>query len=169
MTRPPPTFAEALVAVARGELGVRETVGMPNRGPRVDEYLRAVGLDPTRGSYPWCAAGIYWTAKKAAKLAGVPVPIPRTASVHRLMEWAKANDFWIEGHVARADQSLIQPGYLWCADHGRGKGHVEIVIGVVPSGVETIGYNTNGDGARDGDGVFLKSRPTAAAAGFVRL
>ena len=60
-----PLLSEAL-AQAAGEIGVMEQPLGSNRGPRVDQYLSSVGLDPTSGHYAWCAAFVYWCFDLAA-------------------------------------------------------------------------------------------------------
>ncbi|HET8922563.1 MAG TPA: peptidoglycan-binding domain-containing protein [Candidatus Acidoferrum sp.] len=57
-------LSQALVK-ADLEVGVREQPLGSNRGPRVDQYLRSVGLDPTQGSFAWCAAFVYFCFNQA--------------------------------------------------------------------------------------------------------
>ena len=61
-TTPPPSsplISEALV-IASSQIGVKEQPLGSNRGPQVDQYLESVGLNPEEGSFPWCAAFLYW-------------------------------------------------------------------------------------------------------------
>ena len=66
---------------ASSEVGVMEKPLGSNRGPRVDEYLRSVNIDPTTGSFPWCAAFIYFCFQKAAAGLGVANPVIQTGGV----------------------------------------------------------------------------------------
>lgn len=50
-----------IVEIARCEIGVRE-IGENNRGPRVEEYLRAAGVQPPGA---WCAAFVRWVYAQA--------------------------------------------------------------------------------------------------------
>src|SRR5262245_32730441 len=52
---PPNELLRRVIEVAGREeqQHVREVPLGSNRGPRVDQYLRAAGIDPTTGSYPW--------------------------------------------------------------------------------------------------------------------
>jgi hypothetical protein len=162
----PVTLLEQAVLVARTYVGVRETKGEPNRGPEVDRFLRTVGLDPEKGAYSWCAAFCYTVYKEAAEHLGVVNPCPKTAGVLKMWERSPVKARVLM-HEARDNPSLIRPGALYVADHGHGKGHIEIVTAVIPSAVKTIGGNTNGAGSREGDGVYFKERPIASALGFV--
>ena len=69
---PAPPLAAAALDAARGEIGVREVPPGSNRGPKVDVYLRAVGLDPAAGCYAWCAAFVYWCFGKGAAPSSAP-------------------------------------------------------------------------------------------------
>jgi hypothetical protein len=148
------TFADALIRAAAAEVGVREDGGR-NRGPRVDEYLRAARLDPAAGSYPWCAAFVVWCAQKAAAELGVACPLPRVASVHGLWEKSRLS----------FRRALPEPGAIFLRDAGGGKGHAGIVVAVGDSIVGTVEGNTNAAGSREGDCVARKTRP----AGYVNI
>jgi hypothetical protein len=132
--------------LAHSQIGARETAR--NRGPEVDWYLRTVGLDPERGSYPWCAAFAYWCYRLASDELRVPCPIPRTASVHRMWERAKGKIY------------MPRRGAVFCIDKGGGKGHCGIVVELDWSArlLHTIEGNTNLAGSREGDGVYRRMR-----------
>src|SRR5512133_3267404 len=49
------------IALAEAKRGVHE-VGFNNRGPRVEQYLKEVGLG---GGYPWCDAFVSWCLHRA--------------------------------------------------------------------------------------------------------
>jgi hypothetical protein len=131
---------------AIGEIGVRERGGI-NRGPEVDDYLRAAGLDPERGQYPWCAAFVVWCFQRAANDLQLATPLARTAGVFRLWEAHKEH---------RTQRPEV--GALMIQDHGGGRGHCGLVIAVGPRTVVTVEGNTNGEGSRDGDCVAIKLR-----------
>src|SRR5213075_1611331 len=69
--------------LAERELGVRE-VGS-NRGPRVEEYLRSVGLPPGN---PWCAAFVWFVVERATDLLQLTNPLPRTGYCPYVLSWA---------------------------------------------------------------------------------
>ena len=58
-----------------------------NRGPKVDQYLTAVGLNPAGGSFAWCAAFVYWCFRKASEELGVPNPAVKTAGALDVWNW----------------------------------------------------------------------------------
>src|SRR5687768_7235219 len=72
--------------VAFGELAVREVPPGSNRGPRVDEYQRLVGLpvptDQDAPGHAWCVAFAYFCFRATGRW------FPRTASVVRFSELA---------------------------------------------------------------------------------
>ncbi len=142
------------VDVALTQLGVRETA--PNRGPEVDEYLRSCGLDPTKGSYPWCVAFVRWSCSR------VGVWLPRTASVKRLFEMA--------GHLRVKTPQL---GDIALHLRPDGKGHCAFFLRQYTNGagqwVSTVDGNSNASGSREGDRVVLKDRPAGFwNSGYIR-
>ncbi|MGH9889023.1 MAG: CHAP domain-containing protein, partial [bacterium] len=96
-----------------------------NRGPRVDEYLGSVGIDPALGGQPWCAAFVYWCFARAAADASVDNPVVRSASV--LGQWAGAGRRGLRRltrEEALADPQSILPGCVFVISTGRGRGHM---------------------------------------------
>jgi lysozyme family protein len=142
-----------------------------NRGPRVDEYLRSAGIDPTTGSYPWCASFIVWCFESAARGLGVVSPVPRTAGVHDMWQKAGRAGFRRIPHdMAIGDPSQVQPGHVFFIDTGGGHGHVGLVTGRQGADFQTIEGNTNELGGREGIGVFARTRPVRQATlGFVEF
>ncbi len=149
------------VECAHAELPVREVPPGSNRGPRVDEYLRAVGLDPAAGSYAWCAAFVYFCFDKASQRRGRRNPLVKTASV--LSHWNRADSHGarrIKAAEAAAEPSLVLPGQIFVMDYGRGVGHTGIVTGLRGGKLLTIEGNTNVGGSREGLGVFAREGRT---------
>lgn len=140
--------------VAFSQLGVRE-IGGANRGPRVDDYLRFVGLDPAKGPFAWCCAWIVWVHAQAG------ITIPRTASVRRLWELARAAN--------RVEEPL--PGDVFIHLRPDSKGHCGLVAAVREDGsIETVeGNSSDTSGTREGDGVYRKVRPRSYCRGFLRF
>jgi hypothetical protein len=142
-----------MLRVAREQIGVRE-VGGPNRGPEVEKYLARVGLGP---GFPWCAAFVYWCFDEAALHSTVPNPLPKTAGV--LDHWNKAPDHVkLPPSAAADDLRNINPGTIFCIDHGHGHGHTGIVMSAEGEGLKTVEGNTNVAGSREGDGVYYRTR-----------
>jgi len=170
---PPSQLLRKVVEVAAAEEAdhIREQPPGSNRGPRVDEYLRAAGLDPSTGNYAWCAAFVVWCFERAARAMGSTSPVPRTAGVHDM--WQKAGRAGLRRipyDIATGDPSLVQPGHVFFIDTGGGRGHVGLVAGRSGNDFATIEGNTNELGGREGIGVFARTRPVRQATlGFVEF
>jgi len=153
---------EATIATARSQVGVRENPLGSNRGQQVDQYLRRAGLNPERGSYPWCAAFVYWCFDEAATDVETSNPAPRTAGV--LDMWNRAGRAGYRRYTpaqARANPELIKPGHLFFLDTGAGTGHMGLVVGVAGVRLTTLeGNTTNREGSREGIGVFEREART---------
>lgn len=159
-----PLVSKAL-EIAASQIGVKEKGGK-NRGPEVDAYLMAAGLDPDRGNYPWCAAFVHHCFMTAAMELGVPNPCPRTARVGGNPEfppglWDRA-EWYRSGHPSEGSVFVI------FGDHG---GHTGFVEGVVNASgkpvLMTIEGNTNTDGSREGIGVFRRTRLPNEISGYL--
>lgn len=126
-----------LLAIASGEIGVREATGN-NDGERVETYLKAVNLQ--RGQ-PWCAAFISWVFMKEGYAQ------PRTAWSPFLF-------------VERVKTKSIKPGNIlgiWFPELKR-IAHVGLVEKQEGDWIVSIEGNTNIIGSREGDGVYRKRR-----------
>jgi hypothetical protein len=78
------TKREALVRVAKGEIGVCEVPLGSNGGNRVEQYQAADNLPG--GKYAWCCSFVVWCCKQA----GINLPsAARTASVWYFYDWAR--------------------------------------------------------------------------------
>lgn len=142
----------AALAVAQSELasGIHGG-GAPwgrFRGPRVDDYQRAVGLalpaDISLDGHPWCAAGVYWCFRQAAVNLVAPNPCPRTGGALHMWEASPL--------VAR--RQLPAPGDVFVLRHHDGiHGHVGFVLAVSPDGqlITTVEPDTNAAGSTTGD------------------
>ena len=155
---------DALVATCEHEAAqkVREVGGM-NKGPRVEEYQRAVGLRP---GDPWCAAFVAWCIMKSRQLDKPPTWCSGSA----ITTWHKGSRKAGDAFAVPTDadlQSKVKPGWVWvrakdakgAADASKGlwvQGHCGIVVAVDAIGWHTIEGNTNAAGSRDGDGVYRK-------------
>ena len=156
-TPPPPSLATAALSVAVSEIGTMEVPPGSNRGPRIDQYLLSVGLDPV-GQHPWCAAFVFFCFAQAAAHAGVPNPVIRTGSV--LTHWRRASELHvprIETALAQGSPALVQPGFVFIMEFGSGAGHTGFVERVDGGRLVTIEGNTNDGGSREGVGVFRRT------------
>lgn len=151
-------LVERTLGIAAAEVGIMEVPPESNRGPRVDEYLKSVGLDPSEGSYAWCAAFVYWSFQKASTQLGDGNPCVRTAGV--LDHWNKAGKAGATRMTPSEvvdDFSLLKPGLVFVISTGGGKGHMGIVEDFRNDRLITIEGNTNLPGDREGVGVFRRT------------
>lgn len=175
----PTLLLEAAVAWARSTVGERETPPNSNRSGPIDQWIRNVGLDPEapqragepRG-YSYCAAWAHSAFLYGARAIGAVSPCPRTASALRLWELAD-HRFRIPydaDHPETFDLATLRPGVLGIENHGGGKGHVYMVLGLVDPRMDLIACispNSSTPGDRDGGGVVLQNRPISRAFGFI--
>lgn len=129
---------QKIIALAQAELGVRELTAC-NDGPRVEAYLRCVGLH--RGD-PYCAAFISWIFMRAG------YPEPRTG-------WSPAL------FPARLLAKVAAPGNVYGIYFPtlRRVAHCGLVERVKGNWITGIEANTNLNGSRNGDGVYRRLRP----------
>jgi Putative peptidoglycan binding domain/CHAP domain len=143
------------IEIALSQVGNMENPLGSNRGPEVDGYLRSVGLNPAGGSFPWCAAFVYFCFQQAATQLGVANPAIQDAGV--LDCWNKAGRMPVH-RIAASEAitipSLIKPGMVFVLKTGASTGHMGLVEKVQGNRLTTIEGNTNVSGAREGIGVF---------------
>ncbi len=140
---------EALLAAARADLGVCEQGGK-NRGPEVDAWLRAVGVEPPGN---WCAATVAKWIRDAVAATGRQAPIQGSPGAKATMAQLQAAKRW----SAKA-AGVVRPGFIvvWHRGApGAWTGHVGICESVVEGGMVTI----EGNSGPMGDRVARMSRP----------
>ncbi len=150
-------LVRAAIDFAVTQIGVRENPLGSNRGPEVDQYMRAVGLNPA-GEFAWCVAFTHFCYLKAAESLGRANPHIKTAGV--LDHWSKAGRKPGVQRVTKtqavADLGLVKPGSLFIIDLGGGLGHSGMVLETASGRLVTIEGNTNDGGSRNGIGVFRR-------------
>lgn len=144
---------QAVLTVARGQLGVREHGGR-NRGPEVEAFQAAAGARPGDA---WCASFVVWTFEQAAIKLGIKSPVPRTPGVRKL--WDRSKPY--------QRLSDPRPGDVFVSFHDHGLGHCGIVEAVSGDDLKTIEGNTNPGGSREGDGVYQRVRGRHEIQGFL--
>jgi hypothetical protein len=132
-----PAGAARLIALAKKELAVRELRGK-NEGPRVEVYLRYVGLGK---GHAWCAAFVSWLHGQAGFAQ------PRSGWSPALFPGSKQLKVAKPGAVL----GIYVPALKRIA-------HVGLVIGIQQDWVQSIEGNTNPSGSREGDGVYSRLR-----------
>lgn len=156
---------------AQTYVGVVENPKDSNRGPAVEKFLAAVGLEPFQDeegnwkSFPYCAAFASFCLDQAGTVA---LPTVRSAGARK----------FITGNSIRANVVLrgtqpIEPGTLviWKAkrDPNDTSGHVGFVVEWNGQEGTTIEANTGpGDEGdqRDGGGVYMRKRMLSPGSAF---
>jgi hypothetical protein len=156
MTAAPPAAGgtpagQAMVNLARAEIGVTEQPPGSNESPRIAQFRQATAGAPGPG--PWCAYFVSWAAREA----GVPIG-------HAGQGFGRVDDVWAwgqsSGKAIPAGSGKPQPGDLIVWDE-----HIGIVESVGADGsIRTIEGNSSNSVAQrtygaDGGG----------AIGYVRL
>lgn len=158
-----PAAHRALAWAARA-VGERESGR--NRGPFVEHVQELAGLG-SGGGFAWCACFVYWACRRAGVGAGRLPSRGECAAVRRWVEWA--------GHHGRLVRSPRRGDiFYWLEESGQG--HIGFVLGSPLLGIfATIEGNTDaGEGSREGDGVYRRTRTLRGLAkmhrfGFIRL
>lgn len=145
--------AADICTIARGEIGYRES------GDNWTKYADQVPELRWAQNQAWCHTFVSWVFRKA----GASHLAPITASCLEGVKWFKDRGQW---HTSPKVGDLVY--------YGPGGGtHVEIVVGVTPATITTIGGNTSGtlNGRYyNGDGVYQKvvSRSSSRIYGYGR-
>lgn len=149
-----PDAVAALLATCARYAAVIEAT--PNRGVEIDYWVRQCGLDPA-GRFPWCAAYVGQCGREAI---GVAWPLPRTAGVQALVDFAKTQGLDPQAIPAVGDLLVV-----WHAALQR-FGHVGVVAAVDAQGrFRSWEGNTNDTGGREGLRVLLQ-KPRAPGVRF---
>ena len=114
----PSALTKAAIDFAMTQVGVREKPLGSNRGPVVDQYIKAVGLNPAGnppGGFFWCVAFTHFCYMKAAEKVGIENPHIKTAGVldHWQKAGAKPNVVRVTKAKAVADPGIVMPGSLF--------------------------------------------------------
>jgi hypothetical protein len=132
-------LALALVKATRKDLGVHEEGG-GNCGPRVNEYLHNVGLNPGN---EWCAAAVTTWLREAAQKLGVEPTVPGGAAAKAFISQFQNVNRWIP-RAKLADRAA--PGMIVVfdrtADPNDWRGHIGVVESVDSNGLHTIEGNS---------------------------
>lgn len=149
------TTADRLLAIARDQLGVKES---PPESNRVLYNTWYYGREVSGPAYPWCAVFIQWVFHQA----GVPLPA-RTASCSALMWAAQEKGAWVtEG---------FRPGDVVVYDFTGKKAiptHCGIVERAAKTGITAIEGNTSAGSDADGGQVQRRERANRVVVGAVR-
>ena len=158
---------ERMLQVAASQVGVTEETGR-NDG-EVDKYLVTAGMGVGSG-LPYCAAGAYWCAEQAGAAMGYMPQRGLCAAVRNWRAWTLAgiHEFQWRRHWLKPKRGRL---FYWLND---GRGHIGFVVRAFPGFFRTIEFNSNGEGAREGQGVVRRTRWTRSLkrnqfSGFIDL
>ena len=144
--------ANEILAVARKELGVKESPAGSNR----TKYGKWFGLD----GQPWCMMFVQWCFRQADAQDLLPA---LTASCGALMRAAQAKGCWITGGYQPGDVVIYDfPGNNVKTDH------CGIVVTALTDGVRTIEGNTGVGNDSNGGEVMERTRPLSVIIGAYR-
>ena len=142
--------AKEILAVARKEIGVKESPAGSNR----TKYGAWYGLD----GQPWCMMFIQWVFAQA----GVPLPV-KTASCGAFMRAAQAHGRWVTSNYQPGDIVIMDfPGNKVKTDH------CGLVVTALTDGVRTIEGNTGVGNDSNGGEVMERTRPLSVILGAYR-
>lgn len=158
------TWGSRALIVALGELKQKVAEDPPgsNRGPRVDEYHKALGFEP---GLPWSGIFVAWCFKQALP-ANQPLPFKLSAGFAPLLQEVKAAGRW---HDAKSVYSP-KPGdvVLYGSNQNRPPTHGGIVVSVDDSSLTAIeGNTTDSSGAKDV--VAARTRTLSTVLGYVDM
>jgi hypothetical protein len=155
-------LAIELIKIAQSQIGVME-VG-DNQGPEILKYMRSTWMpeESNEIGYAWCAAFVCWCMTQAVQKFNKLDPkefIYLGANAYGWEKFAKNNAWEILDET-----QLALPGDIVTYDFS----HIGIVIEDKRSYIEVVEGNTNADGSREGDGVYLKQRAKHLVRKFLR-
>lgn len=155
----PQAMIDAMIRIARAEVGVREEGGN-NRGPRVQQYQNGASWLPGTG-WAWCAAFVCWVFDRLAEKFTLPFSTPEGAGAFWFEDWARQQELTVlsgRAKVRRGDLVIYSFSHIGIASSDEGAdGRFKCIEG-----------NTNDGGSREGDGVYEKLRPKSQVRSIIR-
>lgn len=133
---------EAVIAIARKELGVTESPPFSNR--------QKYGLWYGMNGAPWCAMYVSWVFWHSGN------PLPKITTKKGFAYCPELERYGRETGTYHSGTRGIKRGDIILFSFGKTRAdHVAIVQGVLPDGrIHTIEGNTNAGGSRTGGGVY---------------
>lgn len=165
-----------LVDVAVAEVGLKELPGHPNTGPDVEKYQAATWLAP--GPWPYCAAFVDWCVqrwivapdvRRALNIEddnGAEIWRCKDARAFGLEVWARSKGLQVlspDKQALAGDLIVYQFSHtgLVVADEIPGRR-------LATCEANTVQESLAGS-QRDGDGVWMRSRPDSLTKCYIRL
>ncbi len=165
---PPSLRGEVALAIAIGEVGVRENPSGSNRGPCAPGATRGCVDAYTGGrAHPWCAHFVSWAFEQTGYS-----PFGHRAAVSGLRDWGRAQGWYFERSTVQegiftplAGDIFTKPRYEGVGPQRRlVGGHTGFVVRYDPASqmLETVEGNT-------GDRVQMRTRSLNDLDGFIRV
>lgn len=152
-------LAARTLELLESHLGEHEVPPGSNRGPWIDVILRRRGLDPAKGSYPWCGAAVSACIEDAANELHVLLQFRRSARCAVIVELNQG--LWLPGP---------EPGAVFVHLNPDGTGHTGLVRAVHADGSHTGPEgNTDAAGGRTGGQVMTQTRAAGYAGHFIAI
>lgn len=148
--KPVVSAVDTVIAIAKAEVGYHEGRNADGTWNNHEKYAPGVPTLEWAQNQPWCATFVSWVALKA----GVSSLYPRTASCDVAGDWFKKKNRWSEYPAIGA-----QVFYGKTTDLN----HTGIVTDYNDRYIWTVEGNTNDNGSREGDGVYVKQRERRSA------
>ncbi|HUH57597.1 MAG TPA: CHAP domain-containing protein [Pseudomonadales bacterium] len=136
--------ANKVARIAKSQVGYHEGRSGGHWNNKQKYSGQVPGLEWSNNQ-PWCATFVSWVVM----VAKVGHLYPRTASCDVGAGWFKARGQWSEYPAKGAQVFFGYPHDLV---------HTGIVTDFDDTYIYTVEGNTNGDGSREGDGVYFKKR-----------
>lgn len=153
-------LGDRLAEILLTKVGVVEIPRNSNRGPDVEAFQASTWLDGT--GWAWCAAFVCWGMQKLEAEIDYPFTRPETAAAYGFEDWAKKQGLkmWKPcGQIKRGDILIFGPF-----------SHIAVAVADEKFGsVETVEGNTDGEGSREGNGVYRKRRDKNLFRSHIRL
>ena len=149
--------AETVLALARQELGIRESPAGSNQVKYNTWYY---GRAVSGSAYPWCMVFVQWCFDQVGAAALLPL---RTASCGALMRAAQKANLWVTQDFLPGDVVIYDFSGSGSTDH------TGIVERITSTGVTAIEGNTSQAGSQSNGGeVCRKHRSRQQSVGAVR-
>ena len=149
--------AETVLALARQELGIRESPAGSNQVKYNTWYY---GRAVSGSAYPWCMVFVQWCFDQVGAAALLPL---RTASCGALMRAAQKANLWVTQDFLPGDVVIYDFSGSGSTDH------TGIVERITSTGVTAIEGNTSQAGSQSNGGeVCRKHRSRQQIVGAVR-
>jgi hypothetical protein len=137
-----------LLDTAKSYVGITELTGR-NDGVEVERFLASVGFDK---GFAWCGAFTSY----CYSINNIPNPNSAWSP-----NWGlKQHTVWQKGHPIRAGMVRVRPGDAFTIYYSSKQriGHVGLIYYSTPDYLFTIEGNTNAEGSREGNGVWIRKR-----------